>query len=208
MNSDDTSNDNKELDSGVLDPDRHYVGDYMAEACAHFKERGIHRETVAGAMLDELFKMLDGNPFRSPGDEGALRADQQLLWRVMHRVAPMSKLWDQAWIRTQYEKRPTYHFNRAAPRPPSALPPRLVAPLPDYSPKLFEVDLQALRLRPGHVYTEKEVLTRFRRRMLVALTRTRSDGVYDPVKRLADAKKRVIGWMRRTQPTIKAQKTD
>lgn len=200
MKRDTLSNDNRELDDG-LDPDRGYTKSWVAQMCDHLKARDIDRNTIASAMLTEMFKMLDGNPFRTGGDEGAIRADQAYLWRMLYRVEGMSRQWDKGWLRLQYEKRPTFQFNRAAPRPVPGPGPRLLAPPPDYDPARHSADLSMLKMRAGHVYTEREVLVRYRRKQLRALGNRVVYG-HDRVKELAAAKKRILGWMRRTKGEI------
>ena len=200
----DTSNDNRRRDRAGLDPDRHYVDEYMAKAWAHLKERGFNRETIADAALSEMFKLLDGNPFRSPADEGALRSDQQLLWRMKHRVQDMSEQWDKGWIRAQYEKRPTYRFNRAARRPLPALPERLEMPLPDINRRGFMRDLRALKLRPGFPYSDNEILTRYRRQ-LAKVAPNRRAGSKERVKRINDAKNGVLAFFRENRHLAKVR---
>ena len=185
------ANDNKELDYGVLDPDRHFVADLIAEVCDHFKSKNIDRNTIATSMLDELFKMLDSNP--------QILADMQFLWRLKNRVVPMSEQWDNGWMRLQKEKRPTFRFNRAARPPVQELPPR-PEPLPDpnYSPVTHGRDLRLLHLRRGVAYTEKEVQARYRRQQLKLIgskTRYRADG-RDRVEELAAARRRILKWIR------------
>lgn len=203
-----TSNDNRQLDSGILDPDRHYVDDYMAKACRHFRECGFNRETVAYAMLTELFKMLEGNPFRSPADEGALRGDQQFLWGMKHRIVPMSEQWDKGWVRAQYEKRPTYKFNRAAPRPMPALPPRLVMPLPHVGQNEFLSALRRLGLRKGHVYTDNEIIARYKRRLDKAMKDKADDRRLSRAKKLTFDKKHILAFFREHRHLAKAQDAD
>ena len=195
MENSENANDNRQLDHGVLDPDRHYAGKQAARLCEHLKARNIDRNTVASALLDEMFKMLDGNPFRTGGDEGALRADMDFLWRLDNRVGAMTRQWDKGWLRLQAEKRPRFQFNRA---PVEAAPVRPVAPPPDYEYTWHRADLMMLRLRPGHVYTENEVMVRYRRKMAAAAKRRFVDGE-DRLRNLTAAKRRIIDWMRRTQ---------
>lgn len=196
MENDETANDNRQLDHGVLDPDRHYAGKQAARLCEHLREQNIDRNTVAAALLDEMFKMLDGNPFRTRGDEGALRADMDFLWRLDNRVAAMTAQWDKGWLRLQAEKRPRFQFNRAA-VPPMPPPARLAAPPPDYAWTQHQADLIMLRMRPGHRYTENEVMVRYRRKMAGAAKR-RHVGGEDRFRNITGAKRRIIGWMRRT----------
>lgn len=197
MENDDLANDNRQLDHGVLDPDRHYAAEQAARLCEHLKRRNIDRNTVASALLDEMFKMLDGNPFRTLGDEGAIRADQDFLWRLDNRVSGMTKQWDKGWLRLQAEKQPAFQFNRAAVAPEKPLV-RLQAPPPDYEWTRHQADLRMLHLRPGHVYSENEVLVRYRRKIAMAAGKRHVMG-QDRLKNLTQAKRRVIGWIRRTE---------
>ena len=130
-------------------------------------------------------------------DEGAIRADQEFLWRLDNRVSAMTQQWDKGWLRLQAEKRPRFQFNRAAVEP-EPTPARQAPPPPDYEWTRYQADLQMLRLRPGHLYTEREVEVRYRRKMAGAAKRRMVDG-QDRFKNLTQAKRRIIGWMRRTQ---------
>lgn len=202
------ANDNKAHKWAGVDPDLEYVRDYMAKACAHFKDRGIDRKVIGNVMMTELFKMLDANPFRSPGDEGAIRGDQSFLWYLKHRVLPMSETWDAQWIRVQYEKRPTFKFNRAAPRPAAPLPPRLQMPIPGGEGSLnFLSCMRRLRLRPGHVYSDKEIQTRFNRRQAAILSSDNASR-FDRAKRLYDAKHGIMEFFRKHRAGAKARISD
>ena len=200
------ANDNRRLDFGVADPDRHRVAAEIGAACAILTAQGIDRNTVARVLLDEMFKLLDGNPFRTGGAEGEIIADREYLFRIVQRVVPMWEQWDKGAMRLRRERRPSYRFNRAARLPLPEPGPRLVAPPADYDPALHRSDLEILKMLPGHVYSERELLVRYRHKMLRALGKRHVDG-RDRVKCIAASKKRVLGWMRRTRHLVTSQAT-
>ena len=201
-----TANDNRQLDHGTADPDRHMVREEVAQLCKGLTALGVDRKTIASAMLDQMFGMLDGNPFRTDADQGLVRADLQYLWSIKHRVLPMANQWEKGWIRIEFERRPTFRFNRAAAKDKPKPLLRVRAPAPDYDPQQHSLDLLMLKMLPGHLYTEREVMTRYRRKMLRVLDNRHVDGV-DRVRTLAASKKRVLGWMRRTAHLVTDQRT-
>lgn len=198
------ANDNKELDRAGLDPDRHFVRDCIHNMCELLKERGVDRELIADTMLTELFKMLEGNPFRSPGDEGAVRADQSFLWGMKFRIVEMSTQWDKGWVRIRREKGLTASFNKNAPRPkPIPLLVKREPPACDYDALQFSTDCSFLRLRAGHAYTEREVMARYRR-LTAKMAKYKTTERTKFMTRLTKSKQRIIGWMERTGQIAKA----
>jgi hypothetical protein len=87
MKEDQPINDNRYLEYGALDPDRHYVRDYLKKAVEHFRDCKIHPETINDALTDEMVKLLSGDPGRDPVDENELWSNLHLLWPVRKRVA-------------------------------------------------------------------------------------------------------------------------
>lgn len=98
-------NDNRFLEYGMLDPDRHYVSDYLKKACEHFRECKIHPATIIDALTTEIVGLLPGNPFRDPVDEHALLSDLMLLGRVRHRIEPLIEQYEKGIRRGERQRK-------------------------------------------------------------------------------------------------------
>jgi len=119
-------NDNRKRDwisaNKASDPDRHYVQDYLTQAVQHFKDSGIHLETINDALTDEIVKLRPGDPFSTPADENALWSNLYLLWDVRSRIAPLI---------AQYERRlERLERRRREEKPASHLPAGIVVKAP------------------------------------------------------------------------------
>ena len=86
---DEPANENRYLEYGCLDPDRHYVSDYLKKAVAHFRDCKIHPDTICEGLNEEIVDLLVGDPAEDTLDEGELWSNLQLLWLVEWRVEPL-----------------------------------------------------------------------------------------------------------------------